>query len=245
MFNFGLANEKQRKNWLAETIRLIPRGSRILDAGAGELANKPLCTHLDYVSMDTCQYEGTGDQAGLHTGTWNTGRIDLVGDITAVPQPDESFDAILCSEVFEHLPDPLPALEEFARLTKSGGLLILTAPFCSLTHFAPYHFSSGFNRYWYEHHLPANGFEVIEIVPNGNWFEYIAQELHRLPSVAAKYSSGIGGKIAYALAIPLLMLLWILGGSRRDRGSNELLTFGWHVVARRQRSERATHDPQA
>jgi SAM-dependent methyltransferase len=128
-----------------------------LDAGAGELRNKPLCHHLTYVSQDLCLYEGQGDGTGLQTRRWDTDRIDIRCDITAIPEPDASFDAILCSEVFEHLPDPLKALDEFARLLKPGGKLILTAPFASLVHFAPYFFGTGFSKYWYEHHLPARG----------------------------------------------------------------------------------------
>ena len=52
------ANEDQRNLWLTKILADIPAGKRILDAGAGELRNKPLCLHLDYVSQDICQYEG-------------------------------------------------------------------------------------------------------------------------------------------------------------------------------------------
>ena len=64
-------NEENRNRWLRETLGAIPAGLRILDAGAGELRNKSLCTHLIYVSQDACQYEGTGDAQGLQTGTWD------------------------------------------------------------------------------------------------------------------------------------------------------------------------------
>ena len=40
----------------------IPRGYKILDAGAGELRFKPDCDHLQYVAQDFGQYEGTGDE---------------------------------------------------------------------------------------------------------------------------------------------------------------------------------------
>ena len=76
---------------------------------------------------------------GLQTGEWDTSRIDLVSDITEIPAPDASFDAILCSEVLEHIPEPTHALDEFMRLLRPGGTLILSAPFASLVHFAPYH----------------------------------------------------------------------------------------------------------
>lgn len=94
-----------------------------------------------------CRYEGAGDGKGLQTGKWDTSRVDLVCDISAIPELDASFDAILCSEVLEHVPDPSKALDEFARLLKPSGKLILTAPFASLVHFAPYHYCTGFSRY--------------------------------------------------------------------------------------------------
>ncbi|HMM71403.1 MAG TPA: hypothetical protein PKC22_04150, partial [Rhodocyclaceae bacterium] len=86
-------NEAARQRWLRETLAGLPSGLRILDAGAGELRNKPLCAHLDYVSQDFGQYEGRGNQAGLQTGAWDTSRIDIVSDIADIPQPDASFDA--------------------------------------------------------------------------------------------------------------------------------------------------------
>ena len=109
-------NEGGRDRWLAQVLATVPAGWRILDAGAGELKNKALCAHLTYVSQDVCQYEGKGDAQGLQIGAWDTSQIDIVCDIVNIPEPDASFDAILCSEVFEHLPDPLKALAEFERL---------------------------------------------------------------------------------------------------------------------------------
>ncbi len=180
------ANEEARNWWLAKTLAAIPSGLRILDAGAGELRNKSLCDHLIYVSQDVCQYDGRGDAKGLQTGTWDTSKIDIVYDIKSIPEPDCSFDVTLCSEVFEHLPDSLKALDEFARLLKPGGKLILTAPFASLVHFAPYHYVTGFSRYCYEHHLPLKGFKICELVSNVDRFLYLKQEMLRLPCMARR-----------------------------------------------------------
>jgi len=45
-----------------------------------------------------------------------------------LPFDDESFDLIWCSEVIEHLEKPDFALSELRRVTKAGGLLVLTTP---------------------------------------------------------------------------------------------------------------------
>src|SRR6185437_489536 len=184
----GMTNEAGRAVWLQAALRKIPAGGRILDAGAGEQKFKNYCAHLKYVAQDFAEYDGRGDFRGLQTGSWDQTKLDIVSDITAIPEPAGSFDAVMCIEVFEHLPNPLLAIAEFSRLMRTGGYLILTAPFSSLTHFAPYHFCTGFNRYFYEHHLPEHGFEILELAPNGNYFEYIAQELRRLPEISHRYA---------------------------------------------------------
>jgi ubiquinone/menaquinone biosynthesis C-methylase UbiE len=228
-FPVGLRNAASRDEWVATVINNLPPGAKLLDAGAGECQYKRYCGHLDYVSQDFSQYDGAGNDCGLQTGTWDTSAIDIVSDIVAIPRPDASFDAILCTEVLEHLTDPALALKEFGRLLKKGGILILTAPFCSLTHFAPYHFSTGFNRYFYMHHLAKCGFERIEIVENGNFFEFVAQELRRIDYMASTYSPRrVGWFTRLAIHVVLLTLNKL---SALDRSSKELLNFGLHVIA--------------
>jgi len=228
----GTQNEGSRIAWIEKTLKQIPAGSRILDAGAGEQKFKHLCAHLKYVSQDFAKYDGVGNTKGLQMGKWDQSGLDIISDIAAIPEPDNSFDAIMCIEVFEHLPNPLEALKEFSRLLRLEGQLIITAPFCSLTHFAPYHFSSGFNRYFYEQHLPAYGFKIIDLQPNGNFFEYIAQEIRRIPTVADKYT---GDKIRFLEHHVLRFILTLLYRlSKKDKGSQELLCFGYHVLAIKQ-----------
>ena len=219
-------NEDNRKIWLAAVLDTIPKGQRILDAGAGELRNKPLCTHLHYVSQDLCQYDGKGDEKGLQKGNWDTRQVDIVCDITTIPEPDASFDAILCSEVLEHLPDPPKAIGEFARLLKPEGRLILTAPFASLVHFAPYHYCTGFSRYWYEYYLPRYGFTIEELTPNGDWFSYCRQELLRLGSTARRYGDW-SWPLAYTLGALGAFYFRLRGGHKAD----DLACFGWHCLA--------------
>lgn len=233
--NCGRKNKSTRDAWLEKVLGQIPDGSKILDAGAGELQYKKYCDHLEYVSQDFGQYDGKGDSIGLQkTQGWDNTKLDIVSDITNIPVSDASFDAVMCIEVLEHIPEPILAIKEFYRILR-GGTMILTAPVCSLTHFAPYYFYNGYSRYFYERILRENGFEIEELTYNGNWFEYIAQELHRLPYVLNRYSGFRGGRLlSLCIRIVLFPFFILLAkASARDAGSNELLSFGIHVRARK------------
>lgn len=223
-------NESNRQLWLKKTLATIPQNSRLLDAGAGELKNRQYCGHLEYVSQDFCQYQGVtgGCYEGLQSKEWNTSQIDLVSDITAIPAPDASFDVILCSEVLEHIPEPTHALDEFARLLKPQGKLILTAPFNSLVHMAPYHFCTGFSRYWYEHHLVKRGFWIEELIPNGDWYSLLRQEITRLGGLERQRGNW-SWPLGYAYSV-----LGLLYFKLRDRQrAEDLACFGFHCVAKK------------
>lgn len=221
-------NEEKRQQWLKNTLSALPSGASILDAGAGELKSKRLCNHLDYVSQDFCQYQGGGSalKEGLQGQSWDTSKIDIVSDIISIPVADASFDAILCTEVFEHIPDPLRALDEFSRILKPNGVLVLTAPFSSNVHMAPHYFCTGFSKYWYEHHLQLRGFSIKSLVANGNWHELLFQEITRLGSVDR------GQKNWFWPLSYLYSFLGVIYFKLCKRGeTNDLACFGWHCLA--------------
>ncbi|WP_188312074.1 class I SAM-dependent methyltransferase [Salinarimonas soli] len=224
----GTQNAQTRDAWVAKVLSDLPAGSRLLDAGAGQCQYKHHCGHLDYVSQDVAVYDATS-AVGLQNPGWSFSEIDIVCDIVAIPEPDASFDAILCTEVFEHLPDPVRALDELGRLLKPGGCLITTAPFWSLTHQAPFHFATGFNRFFYEHHYERLGLDIVELTPNGNFFECVGQELRRIGDMARRFADDQPRALEiYATQIILAMVQRM---SARDTGSTEMLHYDYQIRA--------------
>ncbi|RPI82371.1 MAG: class I SAM-dependent methyltransferase, partial [Nitrosopumilales archaeon] len=157
--------------------------------------------------------------------------LNIISDICDIPEPDESFDAVLCTEVLEHVPNPIDALKELHRLLKINGDLVLTTPFSSLTHYAPYYYHTGFSQYFYEYWLNKIGFRILEIGYNGNYFEWLAQELRRLPSIAESQSNA---KVSWIGKKAIQILLIFLGRcSENNTRSENLLSFGLHVHAKK------------
>lgn len=51
-----------------------------------------------------------------------------IGDATQLDFPTGTFDAVLCSEVIEHIPDASAAIREIRRVLRPGGRLVLSTP---------------------------------------------------------------------------------------------------------------------
>jgi SAM-dependent methyltransferase len=50
------------------------------------------------------------------------------GDGTRLPFADASFDRVIASEVMEHVPDDMAALDELTRVLRPGGTIAITIP---------------------------------------------------------------------------------------------------------------------
>jgi SAM-dependent methyltransferase len=230
----GTSNLPNREAWLENALKAIPDGLSILDAGAGELQYKRFCDHLKYTSQDLGEYDGSGDTSGLQTSTWDNSQLDIVSDIINIPVKDKSFDAIMCVEVFEHIPRPVEAVKEFVRILKPDGYLIVTVPVSSLTHFAPFYFYNGYTRYFFETILGDYGFKDIKVEYNGNYFESIAQEIRRINHVGELHAQTAPPLGPLHRLASRIMLKRLADLSAADKGSNQLLSHGLHVTARKQ-----------
>jgi ubiquinone/menaquinone biosynthesis C-methylase UbiE len=101
---------------------------RILDAACGDgRYSRLLLRHADPDSKLTA-FDLSRGMLRRASARLSTNRItQVIADITRLPYADESFDAIVCGWVLEHLPDPAPGLREVARVLRpTGKLLLLT-----------------------------------------------------------------------------------------------------------------------
>jgi len=60
---------------------------------------------------------------------WPGSKLDLFCDCTQMPFETASLDAVLCSEVLEHIRNFSQAISELSRVIRPGGYLVLTMPF--------------------------------------------------------------------------------------------------------------------
>jgi SAM-dependent methyltransferase len=187
-----LNNQFERDLFVGSELRMLRPGTSILDAGAGSQRYRKMCGHLIYKAQDFGKYHSDikirFDQIkrqSLVASEKTVGRdyvygpIDYEGDIWKIDVMNESFDSILCTEVFEHIPYPNETLEEFFRILKPGGKIIVTAPSNSLRHFDPYFFYTGFSDRWFEHILKKNNYVDIKIIPVQDYYRWMAIEILR------------------------------------------------------------------
>lgn len=92
----------------------------------------------------------------------------IKADINKLPFKNESFDSVLCLEVFEYLKDPQKAMSEVYRVLKDKGTLIATFPFMYKFHYDQLRYSETFIK---EELLKE--FKSYEIKAIGNYFSII------------------------------------------------------------------------
>jgi SAM-dependent methyltransferase len=118
----GLSERRFYPNLHQAILRALPPGALVLDAGCGpghlmeaccQAGCRALGIDLSFEALRLCRGRG------------------LVGCVAALPDlpfADRAFDAVILSEVVEHLSNPKAALAAAARLLRPGGRLIVTVP---------------------------------------------------------------------------------------------------------------------
>jgi glycosyltransferase involved in cell wall biosynthesis len=85
-----------------------------------------------------------------------TNRLVVNGDVHRLPFADETFEAVICSEVLEHVPYDARVFTELARVLRPGGLLVVGTPDYGRWQWP-------FIEWWYTRLLPgAHGHDHVQ-----------------------------------------------------------------------------------
>lgn len=135
-----------------------------IDVGCGSAPYRPLFNIKRYIGLDI------KDGNCLNPDK----KCDIVYDGKKLPFEDNSADGIICTQVLEHVDNIEGFILEIRRVLRSGGNLILTAPFCWQEHEKPYDFYR-FTSFGAKDILERSGFSVKECVKTTGSIETIAQ----------------------------------------------------------------------
>jgi SAM-dependent methyltransferase len=151
---------------VAEFARSLPDGARVLDAGAGEGSYRNHFSRHRYCGFDL----GIGDES------WNYSGLDVIGDLSALPFRDASFEACLSVVTLEHVQRPRRVLCEMARTLAPGGRMLIVAPLEWEEHQQPHDYFR-YTRYGLDMLMKQAGLTEIVIKPVGGFFRLLSRRL--------------------------------------------------------------------
>lgn len=116
---------KNLRRWMVRELDGLDATKRVLDVGCGDCQ---FTLDLARFSSDVDAIDISERQIGANRKRHPNIKFRRHDLSQALPFGDDTFSVIWCSEVLEHLSQPRFALEQFHRVLKAGGRLLVTVP---------------------------------------------------------------------------------------------------------------------
>lgn len=212
---------------VARIAGALPAGTKVLDAGAGEGAYRKFFSHCQYKSIDMAVGETQ----------WDYSALDYVAPLDKMPIPTGTFDAVLCTQVLEHLEHPRESVAEMFRVLREGGVLYITVPMAQGEHQVPYDFFR-YTSYGLKSICSKAGFSEVDVVPLGGMPARLAYELPALLNLFPPLRTYRNVLVAALVLFPLRTLAALLIRALQylllwaDRFDvKPVYPYGWSVTA--------------
>jgi SAM-dependent methyltransferase len=149
---------------------------------------------------------------------------DIQADAMFLPVASDQFDALICAELLEHVPEPLAVLKQFQRVLRPNGKLLMCVPFLYRIHADPYDYGRYTDFYW-QQNLEKLGFDKVTTDKQGFFYSVILDFFRqysnymKIPSPFGRIVRGLTGAILNPLQS------WALRHEQNDKvRQNEFIT---------------------
>lgn len=118
-------DERYENRFSMQLIRSLLRGQRgkVLEIGCG---HGELLQRLKTDGMEVYGTDLDEERIRFLTGK---GVCCYLCDAAKAPVPEHSMDVVICSELLEHVPDPMPVIMEMRRVLKKNGRVYCSVPY--------------------------------------------------------------------------------------------------------------------
>ncbi len=188
-------------DFYSRQVASLPRGATVLDVGGrrkgkqGRFNIEEYPLEVEYVNIDP------------------ESEPDHLCDATSIPVSDAQYDAVVCSELLEHVRDPPAVLKECYRVLRPEGRALVCVPFMYQIHADPHDYGRYTDQYWRET-ASALGFRGIDVERQGTIYAVMANLL----KIWALHHTGfwLSGKVTRKAAC---LAAWMLMAVEARQGS--------------------------
>jgi len=204
-----------RKN-LENFLKNYATGKKTLDIGSGGSSYQRFFPNRLTVDIDPAR------------------KPEIVADAAHMPFKDEEFEVVLCTEMLEHVKNPFLVEQEIRRVTKKGGMLILSTRFVFPLHDTPHDYWR-YSKYGLRELFKE--WEIVELKAETRNFSAIGALLQRVSFQSELKFNKISKFLILSLAwfFDHLNFLTVkeYGDIKHINNETDIMPTGYYIVCRK------------